>query len=304
MLGNQELLVLISPDDVGVRNHLLEVFDDRWRKFGKEMRRCKRKLSEPSVHDLRVATRRLLSVLEILVGLVPDGSLKKTRQELKKYLKMFGPLRDVQMEITYIGGMMERYPVLESFLTILKLSERRLTKRMEREIGRMRLALFEKRLMIGREHLERVLRNDTARSAVRSALVGVLATTFAKAMGFHSRLDPADTETIHTLRVAFKKFRYTAEALCGLLPGISDNQLESMHLYQQRMGEIQDIEVLAANVRAIRSRRRIMTDDALIQVERELAERREELVRSFMAIVHELSTFWKHGAPLLTYSSS
>ena len=63
---------------------LLEAFDARWKKYRKELRRCRKECSEESVHDLRVATRRLVGWIDIVQLTMPDKRLRKVRQVLKK----------------------------------------------------------------------------------------------------------------------------------------------------------------------------------------------------------------------------
>jgi CHAD domain-containing protein len=63
------------------------------------LKRCQKKYSEAAVHDLRVATRRLISTLDLLSELRPDDDLRQTRRKLKKTLDLFSPLRDVQVQL-------------------------------------------------------------------------------------------------------------------------------------------------------------------------------------------------------------
>ena len=43
---------------------LVQAVDERWQTYRRELKRCQKHYSEEAVHDLRVATRRLISVLE------------------------------------------------------------------------------------------------------------------------------------------------------------------------------------------------------------------------------------------------
>src|SRR5262245_50026293 len=70
----------------------LDSLHDRWRSFRAELKRCRKKYSEEAVHDLRVATRRLISTLELVRRMHPDANLRQARRGLKRLLDMFGPL--------------------------------------------------------------------------------------------------------------------------------------------------------------------------------------------------------------------
>jgi CHAD domain-containing protein len=93
---------------------LIESLDARWRKYRKELRRCRKKCAEKTVHDLRVASRRLLNTFDMLRLIVPDTHVKSMRQGLKKQLNLFGPLRDVQVQILAVKEMICTYPPCSS----------------------------------------------------------------------------------------------------------------------------------------------------------------------------------------------
>jgi CHAD domain-containing protein len=45
---------------------LLEALEKRWKTFLAELKRCRAEFSNEAVHDLRVALRRLLSLIQLL----------------------------------------------------------------------------------------------------------------------------------------------------------------------------------------------------------------------------------------------
>ena len=62
---------------------LITALDGRWENYRVQVKTCRREFSEEAVHDLRVATRRLLAVLDIARALDPNPRLQKTRRFLK-----------------------------------------------------------------------------------------------------------------------------------------------------------------------------------------------------------------------------
>jgi CHAD domain-containing protein len=70
---------------------MLDSLHDRWQSFRAELKRCRKKASEGAVHDLRVATRRLISTLDLVARVHPEADLRKARRALKKQLDLFGP---------------------------------------------------------------------------------------------------------------------------------------------------------------------------------------------------------------------
>jgi len=67
--------------------------------------------------------------------------------------------------------------------------------------------------------------------------------TYARVIQLYERVDPAQPDTIHRLRIAFKKFRYMVESVHPILEGFAEDYLKRMHDYQALMGDIQDMEV-------------------------------------------------------------
>ena len=74
------------------RTLLLDSLTERWQTLRSELKRCQKQYSEEAVHDLRVATRRLISTLDLLASVLPEAKLRKARRALKKQLEMLGPL--------------------------------------------------------------------------------------------------------------------------------------------------------------------------------------------------------------------
>jgi len=79
------------------QNILIRALDTRWRRLRKEWDRTRSKYSKDAVHDLRVAARRLIAVLDTLRSLVDDPEIEECRRRVKKSLGALSPLRDVQV---------------------------------------------------------------------------------------------------------------------------------------------------------------------------------------------------------------
>ena len=58
---------------------ILKVFDQRYQQYVSERKRCRDDFSEEAVHDLRIASRRLLAVVDLLQEVMPQLNLKNLR---------------------------------------------------------------------------------------------------------------------------------------------------------------------------------------------------------------------------------
>jgi CHAD domain-containing protein len=96
--------------------------------------------------------------------------------------------------------------------------------------------------------------------------------------------------TIHHMRVAFKRFRYTAELLQPFLPHFTPERLARMKDFQTAAGNIQDVVVLLARLdKDIKSQE---LDSACIKNLRgELLHHERRAINSFMERIDELMDF-------------
>ena len=76
---------------------LAESFTDRWDTYRRNVKRCRHEFSEDAVHDVRVAARRLVAMLDIARSLEPHPRIQKVRRVLKRQLDDLDDLHDVQV---------------------------------------------------------------------------------------------------------------------------------------------------------------------------------------------------------------
>ncbi len=289
----QPLEKVAPPADSSNKLHKVIVgsLDQRWRKHLAELKRCQKKCSEKAVHDLRVATRRLISTLDLIKTTHSDASLSKIRGDLKKRLNMFGELRDVQVQALYVKKMRETFPELETFLTVLLLREKRLLSQIDKKLQKVQTGSMEKNVVETSNQLNILLSSPAMQGAGSAAVTGAAGAAFTRTVDLLQNVDQTDPKSIHKLRVAFKKFRYMVEALQQLLVGVTEKKLKAMHAYQTRLGDIQDIEVLTLSVNGYAKRKKVLAV-SFERVQQELARRHTELINTFMNSADELFTFW------------
>ena len=289
---------------------LIGHLDDRWQKYRKQLKRCQKKSSEKSVHDLRVATRRLISLMDIVVTVAPDDRLRKLRRTLKKRFDALSLLRDTQVQLLSVEEMLSRFPQLETFRTVLKVREQRQRKQIDKQVAKAAAGSTGKMLLSTRKRIQLQFEAPAMHSAGLAAVTGAVGAAFAKAVDLRRNVKPGDTRTIHRLRVAFKKFRYMVEVLQPVLIGVTGDQFKAMNAYQVRMGNIQDIEVLTADIdtyarRRTRTRKgvqkrssasRLRLDPSFRPVLLELTTRRIALIEEYQKSADELFGFWKEPA--------
>ncbi|HEY9164693.1 MAG TPA: CHAD domain-containing protein [Candidatus Kryptonia bacterium] len=235
----------------GIHFALVTTLDERLRSFMERVEKCGRKPTEKAIHDLRVATRRLLALLDLLGSVIPNGKRAKVRKQLKSLLDTLSALRDLQVQIILVRGLIEKHPTLTGYLGKLISTEAAIGRRAVKAIARFDTAEIETHLVQTRVNLGKLLDEPLMEGVFMTILRGLLAELFFKVMNLHNEIvsgSAGDISKIHDLRVAFKNFRYTAEIMQPLVPAISKKQLKSMGEFQAKMGEIQDLDVLISGV--------------------------------------------------------
>ncbi len=270
---------------------LAKALEERWEAYRKELRRCQEEFSEEVVHELRVATRRLLAQFVLLSCVAPSAELDKARRSLKCRLAALGDLRDTQVQRGFIDEQAARFPDLAPLRAWLRRRERRLAKTAAKKVNRFRPSKLGKWIVALSENLAASAGNARARKQLASAVVRATAEAFAETLRRRRAIDPEDRRTIHQTRVAFKRFRYMMESLSPGLTGLSKRQLRALAYYQRKMGIIQDLEVMQRCVAGfIHEHRKAKRE--LRPFYRYLRGRQARALRSFLDSADQLFEFW------------
>jgi CHAD domain-containing protein len=267
---------------------LFESLDERWKKHRAQLRTCRNEFSEEAVHDLRVATRRLLAVLDIVRALAPHPRVQKTRKALKGQLDALDELRDVQVMLVEATETIESLPQLKPLLKHLHEREKVLLRAARKQVKAFHSSDLKKRI----EKIKLMLGEYSLDGDFNEQLFRVADQSYLNAMQAYGKIDSLQPATIHSLRVAFKKFRYMVEIIHPILPDYPETHLERMHNYQSTMGNIQDVEIF----------RSVLTDfvDSGASsfdpepVRQFYEQRRAELISAFMEDKGELNILWRN----------
>jgi CHAD domain-containing protein len=290
------------PVPVAVGPILAMALDSRWQSYREQLRQCQRKFSEEAVHELRVASRRLLAHFTLLSCAAPSAALEKARRVLKRRLAALGDLRDTQVQRLFIEQKTASFPELVLVRDWLERRERRLAQSAAEKVNRFKTRKLERWIAAMSADLTANAGRSRAQRQLASVILRATAQAFAEAVERRRAIDLADLRTIHQTRVAFKRFRYILESLSPGITGLSKRQLRALAYYQRKMGIIQDLEVMQACVaRYVRvdNRRKAL----LQRFSRHLAQRRARALRSFLKSADHLFEFWPPAALVARHDS-
>ena len=284
---------LVPPN--AAREDLYQVLQEllklRWSSYRKALKRCRRKFSKKSVHALRVEIRRMQSTLALLGAALPHDLILPLECELRERIKALSRLRDTHIQIDAIAEMLDHEPKLKPFHAWLRRRERRLGKRLDRTLAEARTGPATRRALQMRRALHDRSEDGEREANLEAVLLGAAGRAFEDVIRHYRHVTPANVAAIHRMRVAFKRFRYMAEALAGVISGITERQLRAMQTYQSRMGQIQDAEVLLK--RAEKFARKGKWDEGCFRAfQSKMLRRRARLVKGFLASADRLLTFW------------
>ncbi len=217
---------------------LLDAVDARWKKYRLELKICRAEFSGESVHDLRVAVRRLLAIFDLLRSVIHHPRIQKIRHELKSQLDGLDELRDVQVQLADISEFAHELPELAVFRGYLQKKEKKLLHSAHKAVKSLKSDGLSKRI-------EKVsgMMETLSEQNISESLNETLDDAFARTVRYYAVIDAEKPATIHRLRVAFKKFRYMIEIVHPLVENFPTENFQKMHDYQGMMGDIQDMEV-------------------------------------------------------------
>jgi CHAD domain-containing protein len=199
------------------------------------------------VHQARVSTRKMRSLLRLCADAVPQRSGEYFTGELLWLASLFGQVRDLDVfllnlahikdELTYAPSraveILRRQIMQERAVVLADLKEGLLSPRMR--IFSLRLSTFSTRKSASRPQAPLAL------SPVSEASPVIISALFTKAIarGKRALLKPK-LENFHSLRIQFKKLRYASEFFNPAFNGALSPFIGDAEKIQDCLGELQD----------------------------------------------------------------
>ena len=197
-----------------------------------------------SIHDLRVASRRLRATLGLFFPFISGKALKTLAKDVQKITRALGHVRNIDEAILYFDAQSASLPLLSAELRRARDTESKAVVRS--------LKAFECR------ETDRVMREAVAgltggaeRAGIDQRLAAYLSETSLRRYRQLADLlapatSPENVEGRHRLRIAIKKWRYLLEVagqLCGQDYGAT---LAVLKEYQTLLGSLNDMVEFAA----------------------------------------------------------
>ena len=205
-----------------------------------------------SIHQARVASRRLRVGLALFSDNLKPGHVKRWRRVLRRLLKDLGEVRDCDVHIAYLTQRLEQCDIglgcrgiecLLHRLTVKRKSFRtrlpKIVKRFEASNAVPQIRAAMKAFPSHDDIRPRQLRSRAARRRVHEEVNRRLRSL----LDFGDCLaDPQDIERHHQMRIAAKRLRYLLEAVDPLYKGGLERYTKKMRQLQTLLGNLHDCD--------------------------------------------------------------
>jgi CHAD domain-containing protein len=237
---------------------LTRELEDQERRLRRTVVLCRKNpLSKNAVHDLRVATRRVITLLDVAALLCKTGIIARARKQLKGTRRAVGALRDLQVVAKCLGALEARHPLAGRMRKEMEARLKREQKSIRAAVNGKKIHRLIKCLDSIHEELKSLDRQTAQDKPIIAQLWKQADGAFARTLNCSRTIDPSNTKTLHRTRIAIKRFRYLCEFFALLVPGCDSQRLSKLQGFQRRLGDIQDIVVASQQIAESRTFRKL-----------------------------------------------
>jgi CHAD domain-containing protein len=207
-----------------------------------------------SVHQARVASRRLREALPLLGVRADADALDRADKRVRRITRALGPVRELDVTLLLLAELQRKKAApLRAIARVREaVTQERLKRRrdMLAEIKPSRIDKLRKRLV-------RVATPQSPPVAKGSALAEANAQAASRAADLKAAIDRAGgiylADRLHRVRVAAKKLRYALEIQRELTKSRSTAQLTKLKVQQDLLGRMHDLEILIDRARGVQT---------------------------------------------------
>lgn len=216
------------------------VLFSQWNDFCELRERVLKQGDVDSIHDLRVASRRMRATVGLFAPFIAARVAKKTAKLLRRITRELGRLRNIDEATLYFGALPLPHPVLDTMLAAARKEEMKSVTGLLESFPRqgMDRMLREAVASLARiPHDDQVLPVYLSETSIRryQAVYGLILPATV----------PENAEMRHAFRIAIKKWRYLLEALGQVRRQDYSETLETLKEYQTLLGRLNDLAEFA-----------------------------------------------------------
>jgi CHAD domain-containing protein len=207
---------------------------------------------QTSVHQARVASRRLRQALPLLGVRADAAALDRADRRVRRITRALGPVRELDVTLLLLAELSRKPAAPARALARVRaaVTEERQERRRE-----MLAAIKPSKLNKLRKRLVEVAAPETDEPPTRSALDAATAQAASRAAELKIAIEHAGgiylADRLHRVRVAAKKLRYALEIQRELTKSRSTTYLNRLKAQQDLLGRMHDFEILIDRARGV-----------------------------------------------------
>jgi CHAD domain-containing protein len=200
------------------------------------------------VHDMRVATRRMRSALRLLAPYYKAKVVREFRARLKKLADTLGAVRDLDVLIHDLERYGEAHSAeMQPTIALLDISRQAARADLHRLLDRSSYADFVHSYGRFLTTTGAGVRSQEAEAHTPTQLRHLLPAMIYEHLGvvraYEAALEAAEPETLHALRIEFKRLRYLVTFFSEVLGNGVKDFITELKAIQDHLGRMQDIQV-------------------------------------------------------------
>ncbi len=219
---------------------LFILLDRSCMEMGDQLQKFLKDGDEDSVHDLRVASRRLLEWSALFSELVPPLLIKPLQEKLEAGIENLSRLRNQDIFLGFLKSQAVRGKILK-----------RASRRRKRLLKEARILLEEADVTGTEENLQEILGwigqhwNEISSRRLGPSLSKILEIrSRAVKMALKKLVDPK-LQNLHPLRKAMRRLRYAGEISREISGDPAEKLLGTLKHWQETLGAIRDSAVIS-----------------------------------------------------------
>jgi CHAD domain-containing protein len=207
---------------------------------------------ESSVHQARVASRRLRQALPLLGVRADAHALDRAGRRVRRITRALGPVRELDVTLLLLTELEKKDAAPARAIARVRAAVADERQKRRRE---MLAAIKPAKLNKLRKHLVQVASPETRHVSKGSALAEANAQAAARAAQLKAAIEHAGgiylADRLHRVRVAAKKLRYALEIQRELTRSRSAAHLNRAKAQQDLLGRMHDFEILIDRARGV-----------------------------------------------------
>lgn len=208
------------------------------------------------IHDMRVAIRRMRSILNLLEPYYKQKVVTPYIRQLRKVARRLGAVRDLDVLIEDVQKYAADQPdgagaAFEPVVAHLQAKRAPHLERLNTALSRSAYRRFVKdyaAFLTTADKGARTTDNDVAPVRVRHLLPEMTYHALGAVRAYDGVIEDANITTLHALRIEFKQLRYIISLFQGVLGSSAGEFIEELKIIQDHLGRLCDIDIARDNL--------------------------------------------------------